>query len=95
MNIRPQPRVAGAFSRALGRFNSSAVRSSASGLVTNLRAGQSLESAIFPNLKKNGALAPLRALMKRGRTTLLYSARDTEHNQVAALAEYLAKPAHK
>jgi uncharacterized protein YeaO (DUF488 family) len=50
----------------------------------------------FSELKKNGdALSPLRALMKRGRTTLLYSARDAEHNQAAALAEYLAKPSHK
>lgn len=33
----------------------------------------------------------LRALMKKGPVTLLYSARDTEHNQAVALAEYLKR----
>ncbi len=37
------------------------------------------------------AVAKLRALMKKGRVTLLYSARDTEHNQAVALSEYLAR----
>lgn len=37
------------------------------------------------------AVAKLRTLMKKGRVTLLYSARDTQHNQAAALAEYLAQ----
>jgi uncharacterized protein YeaO (DUF488 family) len=37
------------------------------------------------------ALATLQALMKRGRVTLLYSARDTEHNQAAALRDYLER----
>src|SRR5262249_49340517 len=36
------------------------------------------------------ATAKLRALIARGPVTLLYSARDEEHNQALALAEYLA-----
>lgn len=35
------------------------------------------------------AVAKLRALRARGRVTLLYSARDLEHNQARALAQYL------
>ena len=35
------------------------------------------------------AVAKLRALCAHGRVTLLYSARDLEHNQARALAEYL------
>jgi uncharacterized protein YeaO (DUF488 family) len=34
-------------------------------------------------------VANLRAMCNRGPVTLLYSARDTEHNQALALAEYL------
>jgi len=42
-------------------------------------------------LKNNpDAVEKLRALCARGPVTLLYSARDTEHNQAVALAEYLA-----
>ena len=37
------------------------------------------------------AVAKLRALMKHGPVTLLYGARDTEHNQAVALAEYVKK----
>jgi uncharacterized protein YeaO (DUF488 family) len=41
-------------------------------------------------LNGNGAaLAELVALAKRGRVTLLYGAKDTEHNQAVALAEFL------
>ncbi|MBS0473103.1 MAG: DUF488 domain-containing protein [Proteobacteria bacterium] len=36
-------------------------------------------------------LSALRALMKKGRVTLLYSARDTEHNQAVVLRDYLEK----
>jgi uncharacterized protein YeaO (DUF488 family) len=36
------------------------------------------------------AIAKLRALCARGPVTLLYSARDTQHNQALALADYLA-----
>ncbi len=36
-----------------------------------------------------GAVARLRAMCERGPVTLLYSARDKEHNQALALAEYL------
>ena len=35
------------------------------------------------------AVAKLRALCARGPVTLLYAARDVEHNQARALAEYL------
>ncbi|MGE0081659.1 MAG: DUF488 domain-containing protein [Thiohalomonadaceae bacterium] len=35
------------------------------------------------------ALARLRALARRGRLTLLFSARDTEHNNAVALRDYL------
>ncbi|HEU4617813.1 MAG TPA: DUF488 domain-containing protein [Gammaproteobacteria bacterium] len=42
-------------------------------------------------LERNGeAVARLRELAKRGRVTLVYSARDTEHNQAVALADFLA-----
>lgn len=34
-------------------------------------------------------VAQLRALAKRGRTTLLYGAHDTEHNQAVVLREFL------
>lgn len=36
------------------------------------------------------ALAPLRAAARKGRVTLVYSARDTEHNAAVALRDYLA-----
>jgi uncharacterized protein YeaO (DUF488 family) len=36
------------------------------------------------------AVAELRALMKRGPVTLIYGARDTEHNQAVVLAAYLS-----
>ena len=35
------------------------------------------------------AVAELRQWLKHGRVTLVYSARDTEHNQAVALREYL------
>ena len=35
------------------------------------------------------AVSKLRALGKRGKITLLYSARDEEHNQAVVLAEYI------
>lgn len=35
-------------------------------------------------------VAQLRAICKRGPVTLLYSARDMQHNQALALAQYLA-----
>ena len=37
------------------------------------------------------ATAELRALCRRGPVTLLYAARDTQHNQALVLAEYLAR----
>lgn len=37
------------------------------------------------------ALVPLREALKHGRVTLVYGARDPEHNQAVALAEYLKK----
>lgn len=36
-------------------------------------------------------LAPLREALRHGRVTLVYGARDPEHNQAVALAEYLKK----
>jgi uncharacterized protein YeaO (DUF488 family) len=39
---------------------------------------------------KSDAIETLRALSARGPVTLLYSARDVEHNQARALADYLA-----
>jgi uncharacterized protein YeaO (DUF488 family) len=39
--------------------------------------------------RNSDALATLRAMCKRGPVTLLYSARNEEHNQALALAEYL------
>ena len=41
-------------------------------------------------LKKNPEpVAKLRAIAKRGHVTLLYAAKDEEHNQAVVLAEYL------
>ena len=43
-------------------------------------------------LDNNGdAVAKLRALARRGAVTLLYAARDTEHNQAVVLADFLAR----
>ncbi len=36
-------------------------------------------------------VARLRALMRKGKVTLLYSAHDPEHNQAVALMEYLKR----
>lgn len=43
----------------------------------------------FAELEANPATARLRALAEAGPLTLLYSARDTLHNQAAALRDYL------
>ncbi|MCC6890373.1 MAG: DUF488 family protein [Hyphomicrobiales bacterium] len=40
--------------------------------------------------RNTDAVEALRALCARGPVTLLYSARDVEHNQARALADYLA-----
>ncbi len=40
---------------------------------------------------KKTALAPLREASRRGPVTLVYGARDTEHNAAVALREYLAR----
>jgi uncharacterized protein YeaO (DUF488 family) len=37
------------------------------------------------------AVATLRKIVARGTVTLLYSARDMEHNQARALADYLSR----
>jgi uncharacterized protein YeaO (DUF488 family) len=42
-------------------------------------------------LDANAAVKQLRELMRKGRVTLLYSARDAEHNQAVALMDYLRK----
>jgi uncharacterized protein YeaO (DUF488 family) len=39
-----------------------------------------------------GEVQQLRALAKRRRVTLVYGARDTEHNDAVALLEYLESP---
>lgn len=40
--------------------------------------------------RNSDTIAKLRVLSERGPVTLLYSARDVEHNQALALAKYLA-----
>ncbi len=40
-------------------------------------------------LKANPAVETLRQIIAEGHTTLVYGAKDTEHNQAVALAEYL------
>ena len=40
------------------------------------------------------AWAPLAAAARRGTVTLLYSARDTEHNSAVALRDYLERTGH-
>ncbi len=48
----------------------------------------------FAELDANpGPLATLRAHLREGRVTLVYGARDPEHNQAVALAAYLKKHA--
>ncbi|HVZ88775.1 MAG TPA: DUF488 domain-containing protein [Polyangia bacterium] len=39
------------------------------------------------------AVAPLRALARRGTLTLLYSARDEDHNSAVVLRDFLRQPA--
>jgi uncharacterized protein YeaO (DUF488 family) len=47
----------------------------------------------FDELRANEeALTPLRDAGRRGPVTLVYGARDTEHNAAVALREYLARP---
>ncbi len=46
----------------------------------------------FAELKAHpGALQPLLASARRRTTTLIYSARDTEHNAAVALRDYLGQ----
>ncbi len=46
----------------------------------------------FAELREHDdALAPLRAAARRGSVTLVYSARDTEHNAAVALREFLTR----
>jgi uncharacterized protein YeaO (DUF488 family) len=46
----------------------------------------------FAELKKNpDAVRELRALIKKGRVTLLYASKDVEHNHADVLAEFLEK----
>jgi uncharacterized protein YeaO (DUF488 family) len=44
-------------------------------------------------LKGNPAMAELRALSRRGKITLVYGARDQEHNQAVALKQMLDRGA--
>jgi len=47
----------------------------------------------FDELRSHeAALAPLREAASRGSITLVYGARDTEHNAAVALREYLTLP---
>jgi uncharacterized protein YeaO (DUF488 family) len=41
--------------------------------------------------ENNEALEPIRRAAQRGDVTLVYSARDTEHNNAVALKEYLER----
>ncbi len=43
----------------------------------------------FRELEKNPAVTELRKVASRQRVTLVYSAKDEEHNQAVALREYL------
>lgn len=43
----------------------------------------------FAELKASGAADPLKTAARRGRVTLLYSSHDQEHNNAAALKEFL------
>lgn len=45
----------------------------------------------FAELKDNPALETLEDLRRQGPVTLLYGARDEEHNQAVALSEYLRR----
>ena len=44
----------------------------------------------FAELNRNPAVEQLRTICEREPVTLLYSARDVEHNQAQVLSEYLA-----
>ena len=46
-------------------------------------------------LSNNPSLAELRNLAKKKRVTLIYSARDADHNQAVVLAEHLKTAARK
>jgi uncharacterized protein YeaO (DUF488 family) len=53
---------------------------------------QEFEARYFAELDENAeALAPIRQAAKQGDVTLVYSAKDTEHNQAVALKEYLER----
>lgn len=46
----------------------------------------------FKELSANGdVVTELKACVKQGKVTLVYAAKDEEHNNAVALAEYLAK----
>jgi len=49
----------------------------------------------FADLKKTpGSWAPIIAAAKKGTVTLVYGARDTEHNNAVALKDFLLKHLH-
>lgn len=57
-------------------------------------AWSAFRTAYFAELAKPGAQAAvkeLRALLRKGRITLLYAARDEEHNNAVALKEWLTR----
>lgn len=45
----------------------------------------------FQELKANPAVEELRQIMAKGPVTLVYGAKDTQHNQAVALAEFLER----
>lgn len=48
-------------------------------------------AAYDKELADNPAVAELRGLMAKGKVTLLYAARDTEHNNAVALRDWLLR----
>jgi uncharacterized protein YeaO (DUF488 family) len=53
---------------------------------------QEFRDRYFAELDDNSAaLAPIRQAAQQGDVTLVYSAKDTEHNQAVALKEYLER----
>lgn len=53
---------------------------------------QKFREKYFKELAANGdVVAELKACVKQGKVTLVYAAKDEEHNNAVALAEYLAK----
>lgn len=52
---------------------------------------EDFKNRYFAELGENPALATIQEKITHGTVTLLYSARDTDHNQALALHEYLIR----